>query len=219
MTKPQSQPALAALRSASHNPRSPFLRSLHNANAKTVRKLLISRGFPEFSTLPTKRFRADNVTCLASFRLQPSALSLSLNFPFISTFNPLFHSHQTARRSKQSHSAMSIPWHIVSNIADIPSPALLVYPDRIRENIRRAIAIVGDPSRLRPHIKTHKCGAVIRMHLDLDVTKFKCATIAEAEMAASAGARDVFLAAQLVGPNLRRFAALRRKFQEVEFST
>ena len=114
---------------------------------------------------------------------------------------------------------MSTPWHIVSNIADIPSPALLVYPDRVRENIRRAIAIAGDPSRLRPHIKTHKCGAVIRMHLDLGVTKFKCATIAEAEMAATAGARDVLVAAQLIGPNLRRFAALRRKFPTTVFST
>ena len=44
---------------------------------------------------------------------------------------------------------MNKPWHIVSNIADIPSPALLVYPDRIRENVRRALAIVGDPARLR----------------------------------------------------------------------
>ena len=114
---------------------------------------------------------------------------------------------------------MSKPWHIVSNIADIPSPALLVYPDRILENIRRAIAIAGDPNRLRPHIKTHKCGAIIRMHLELGVTKFKSATIAEAEMAATAGAKDILIAAQLVGPNVKRFGDLRRKFSDVTFST
>jgi D-threonine aldolase len=110
-------------------------------------------------------------------------------------------------------------WYSVSNIAAIPSPALVVYPDRVRENIRRAISIVGDPLRLRPHIKTHKCGAIIRMHLELGVTKFKCATIAEAEMAASAGAKDILLAAQLVGPNVKRFGELRTKFPLALFST
>jgi D-threonine aldolase len=110
-------------------------------------------------------------------------------------------------------------WFTVSNIATIPSPALVVYPDRIRENIRRAIAIVDDPQRLRPHIKTHKCGEIIRMHLEQGVTKFKCATIAEAEMAAEAGAKDILVAAQLVGPNIQRFGELRRRFPFVLFST
>ena len=110
-------------------------------------------------------------------------------------------------------------WYNVSNIAAIPSPTLLVYPDRIRENIRRALSIVGDPLRLRPHLKTHKCGEIIRMHLELGVTKFKCATIAEAEMAASAGAKDILLAAQLVGPNVNRFGELREKFPLTLFST
>ncbi len=110
-------------------------------------------------------------------------------------------------------------WYNVSNIAAIPTPALVVYPDRIRENVRRAITIVGDPLRLRPHIKTHKCGAIIRMHLELGVIKFKCATIAEAEMAAGAGAKDILLAGQLVGPNVKRFGALRQKFPLTLFAT
>src|SRR5688572_13961586 len=110
-------------------------------------------------------------------------------------------------------------WYSVSNIAGIPSPALVVYPDRIRENIRHAISIVRDPQRLRPHIKTHKCGAIIRLHLELGVTKFKCATIAEAEMAATAGAKDILLASQLVGPNVKRFGELRENFPLTLFST
>ena len=110
-------------------------------------------------------------------------------------------------------------WYHISNIAAIPTPALVVYPDRVRENIRRAISIAGDAQRLRPHIKTHKCGAIIRMHLELGVTKFKCATIAEAEMAATAGAKDILLAAQLVGPNVDRFGELREKFPLTMFST
>lgn len=110
-------------------------------------------------------------------------------------------------------------WYNISNIASIPSPALVVYPDRIRENIRRAIAIAGDPQRLRPHIKTHKCGQIIRMHLEFGVTKFKCATIAEAEMAATAGAKDILLSTQMVGPNVHRFGQLREKFPLTQFST
>ena len=110
-------------------------------------------------------------------------------------------------------------WYLILNVATVPSPAVVVYPDRIRGNIQRAIQIVGDPQRLRPHIKTHKCGHIIRMHLDHGVVKFKCATIAEAEMAATAGAKDVLVASQLVGPNLARFAELRRRFPATLFST
>ena len=83
---------------------------------------------------------------------------------------------------------MHTPWYTVSNVADIPSPALLVYPDRVEENIRRMIAVAGGVGRLRPHMKTNKLPEVVRMHIDQGITKFKCATIAEAEMAATAGA-------------------------------
>ncbi len=41
--------------------------------------------------------------------------------------------------------------------AKLLSPALVVYLDRVRENIRRTIALTGgDPGRLLPHIKTTK---------------------------------------------------------------
>ena len=76
-------------------------------------------------------------------------------------------------------------WFEVANIAEVSSPSLLVYPDRIEENIRRMVAMVkGDAARLRPHMKTHKMPEVIKLHLKHGITKFKCATIAEAEMAA-----------------------------------
>ena len=34
-------------------------------------------------------------------------------------------------------------WFAVENAGEVPSPALLLYPDRIRENIRRMIRIAG----------------------------------------------------------------------------
>jgi D-serine deaminase-like pyridoxal phosphate-dependent protein len=50
------------------------------------------------------------------------------------------------------------------------------------------------------------------MQLELGITKFKCATIAEAEMVANSGAPDVVLAYQPVGPKVHRFIQLIKKF-------
>src|ERR1041385_8180340 len=109
-------------------------------------------------------------------------------------------------------------WFQVANRADVPSPALLVYPDRIQENIRRMIRIACAVERLRPHMKTHKMPDVIRMQVEQGITRFKCATIAEAEMTAAAGARDVLLGYQPVGPNVDRFLELAARFPGVRFS-
>ena len=111
-----------------------------------------------------------------------------------------------------------MPWYTVENVADIPSPALLVYPDRVERNIRRMIEIAGGVERLRPHMKTNKLREVVRMHLDQGITRFKCATIAEAEMAAASGAPDVLLAYQPVGPNVKRFVHLVETFSGTQFA-
>src|SRR5436309_931985 len=103
---------------------------------------------------------------------------------------------------------MANEWFQVSNAADIPSPALLVYVERAQENIRRMIAMAGGVGRLRPHIKTHKMPDLMARKLRAGIQKFKCATIAEAEMAARAGAPDVLLAMQPVGPNIARLIKL-----------
>ena len=109
-------------------------------------------------------------------------------------------------------------WFEITNTDDVPSPALLVYADRIEQNIRRMVAIAGGVSRLRPHIKTHKTAELVRLHLAQGITKFKCATIAEAEMAAGAGAEDVLVAYQPVGPNIDRLLELAVEFPRVRFS-
>lgn len=110
-------------------------------------------------------------------------------------------------------------WYTVANVAEIPSPALLVYPDRVRENIGRMIARAGSVSRLRPHVKTHKMVEVVRLKLEAGITKFKCSTIAEAEMTARAGGTDVLLAFPQVGPNAARLARLVAGFPGVRFSS
>ena len=106
----------------------------------------------------------------------------------------------------------------ISNPSQIDSPALLVLPDRVKANIQTAINMIGDINRLRPHVKTHKCAEVAKLMMDAGITKFKCATIAEAEMLGMQEATDVLLAYQPVGPKLQRFIALLKKYPATEFS-
>ncbi|MBA19756.1 MAG: threonine aldolase [Verrucomicrobiales bacterium] len=114
---------------------------------------------------------------------------------------------------------MSNDWHIVNSSDEIPSPALLIYPDRIEENINRMIAMTGSAERLRPHVKTHKLAEIVKLQLQAGIKKFKCATIAEAEMLAQAGAKDILIANQLVGPNAERIAKLASWYRDIRFST
>ena len=60
---------------------------------------------------------------------------------------------------------MGDDWYRISNEAEIPSPALLVYPNRIIHNLQRMVEIAGAPARLRPHVKTHKLPELIGMQL------------------------------------------------------
>src|ERR1700760_4502901 len=114
---------------------------------------------------------------------------------------------------------MAERWYEIENVAELITPALVVYPDRVDENLRRMIAKTGGVARLRPHVKTHKMPDVVRRKLALGITKFKCATIAEAEMLARCGAPDVLLAYQPVGPNAGRMALLADRFSATRFST
>ena len=109
-------------------------------------------------------------------------------------------------------------WYEVLNINELDSPALIVFPDRIKYNIQQAIKMVGDVNRLRPHVKTHKSKEVSQLMIEAGIKKFKCATIAEAEMLAQCNAPDVLLAYQPLGPKLIRFITLIKKYPETRFS-
>lgn len=110
-------------------------------------------------------------------------------------------------------------WLSLENPEAVASPALLVWPERIEHNIRQMLDQVGgDASLLRPHVKTHKMGEVVAMQVKAGIDRFKCATIAEAEMSAAAGAGDVLLAYQPVGPNNARLFALQEKFPQTSFA-
>ncbi len=109
------------------------------------------------------------------------------------------------------------PWYWLWDSPEIDSPALLIYPDRLEQNIDHLLAIAGGPDRLRPHVKTHKMAPVVARHLARGIRRFKCATIAEAEMLAAAGAADVLLAYQPVGPRITRLVSLAAHYPAVRF--
>jgi D-serine deaminase-like pyridoxal phosphate-dependent protein len=114
--------------------------------------------------------------------------------------------------------AQTANWFEVQNIDQLDTPVLLFYPERIKENIKIAKSFINDVSRLRPHVKTHKCVEVSKLMLDAGITKFKCATVAEAEMLGIAGAPDVLLAYQPTAPKIHRLIALIQKYPNTKFS-
>jgi len=97
------------------------------------------------------------------------------------------------------------------------SPALIYYRDIILANTHRIIKMADGAERLWPHVKSHKTEEMIRLQIDSGITRFKCATIAEAEMTANAGGKDIILAYPLVGPNISRFLRLAADCGNVTF--
>ena len=111
-------------------------------------------------------------------------------------------------------------WYEVTNLNAIDSPALLVYPNRVKHNIETMVANVGgNPKRLFPHVKTYKMREIVKMQLKAGIERFKCATISEMEMAISAGAKTVLIAYQMTGPKIGRLVNLAKKFPDVNIAS
>ena len=108
--------------------------------------------------------------------------------------------------------------YAINDPSRLLSPSIVVFRELVSANIERMLEIAGGPERLRPHCKTHKTVEVVQMQLDRGVTRQKAATIAEAEMLAAAGCRDIVLAYNLVGPNIARAVSFRRAWPEVRFA-
>jgi len=105
------------------------------------------------------------------------------------------------------------------NYRNLDSPALVIFKDRVIENIDEMIRVAGGTARLMPHVKTHKMPEVMRLMISRGISRFKASTIAEAEMAAMAGASAVLIAHQLTGPKIGRLKELTEKYPGTAFST
>lgn len=110
------------------------------------------------------------------------------------------------------------PWYLINDLSQLDTPALVIYPDRVKQNIALLTSSIDDVSRLRPHVKTHKSREATQLMLEAGIRKFKCATIAEADMLAQCGAPDVLLAYQPNGVKIHRLLALMKAYPETKFS-
>jgi D-serine deaminase-like pyridoxal phosphate-dependent protein len=106
----------------------------------------------------------------------------------------------------------------IDDTREILSPGLVIFRDLVEKNLAEMIRVAGAASRLRPHCKTHKMREITQMEIARGIAKHKCATIAEAEMLAEAGAKDIFLAYNPVGPNIRRGVRFVEKYSDVQFA-
>jgi D-serine deaminase-like pyridoxal phosphate-dependent protein len=110
-------------------------------------------------------------------------------------------------------------WYTLDVVNTIDSPTLLFYKERIQNNIQAMCNIAGGSDRLRPHIKTHKCADIVSMMQAMGIKRYKCATIAEAEILGRSGVEDVLLAFQINGPKIDRLLLLMKTFPQTVFSS
>ncbi len=110
------------------------------------------------------------------------------------------------------------PIYTIADTSEIITPAMVIYRDLVEQNLREMIRVAGNAVRLRPHCKTHKMPEITKLQLAAGITKHKCATLAEAEMLAEAGARDIVLAYNPVGPNIGRVIKFLQKFPQTKLA-
>ena len=92
------------------------------------------------------------------------------------------------------------------NIYELSTPALLIDADALDHNLA-AMAAVLPGSRLRPHVKAHKCTALASAQRARGHHAFTCATAREVIGMAAAGlGDDLLLANEIVDPH--RLAAM-----------
>jgi D-serine deaminase-like pyridoxal phosphate-dependent protein len=114
------------------------------------------------------------------------------------------------------------PWnekYRVTDVNDVLTPALVVYPNVITSNIAATLRLLdGKAERWRAHIKTSKLGFTLRMLLEQGVRTFKCATTLELLTACSLGAEDVLVAYPVMAANARRVRTIAEQFPAVRIS-
>jgi len=96
-------------------------------------------------------------------------------------------------------------------IQDLPTPALILDAAALRRNIAAMSEWAHGRVQLRPHAKIHKCAEIARLQLEAGAIGMTAATVPEAVAMADAGAEDILIANQVVGPHrVRAVAGLAR---------
>ncbi len=100
---------------------------------------------------------------------------------------------------------------------ELDTPALLVDLDRMEHNLRfmqEKATLAG--VRLRPHVKTHRTPAIAKIQEAMGATGITVAKLGEAEVMASEGLDDIFIANEIVGPvKLERLKRLLKRVRRL----
>ena len=102
--------------------------------------------------------------------------------------------------------------YALRNTDEISTPALVYYRDIFLNNTDQIIDLAGGADRLWPHVKSHKSIEMVKLQMTKGIRRFKCATVAEAEMVCMAGADAAILAMPPAGPVPKRLMALSKAF-------
>jgi len=97
-----------------------------------------------------------------------------------------------------------------NQLAHIETPCLVIDVEKARQNIL-AMQKQADARgcALRPHVKTHKMPYFAKMQVEAGAKGITCAKVSEAEVMATGGLRDIFIAYPMVGDfRIRRAIAL-----------
>ena len=96
---------------------------------------------------------------------------------------------------------------------EIDTPALVVDLDAYERNLdRMARALAGQPVRLRPHAKTHKCPVVALHQVARGAIGVCCQKVSEAEALVYGGVRNVLVSNEIVGaPKIARLCGLAKQ--------
>src|SRR5947209_11958760 len=96
--------------------------------------------------------------------------------------------------------------------AELPTPALVLDVDLMRQNIATMAAWNRDHVAVRPHFKTHKCVEIAREQIESGAIGVTCATVWEAQALVSAGLDEILFANEVVGqPNISVLGELARE--------
>jgi D-serine deaminase-like pyridoxal phosphate-dependent protein len=98
-------------------------------------------------------------------------------------------------------------------LAELSTPCLVVDGAALQRNIDKMAALARSAGvKLRPHAKTHKSPDIARRQVAAGATGIACATIAEAEMLATARIRGLMLTAPVMSTSsFTRLAKLNRE--------
>jgi D-serine deaminase-like pyridoxal phosphate-dependent protein len=83
---------------------------------------------------------------------------------------------------------------------ELPTPALVLDVDVMRQNIATMAAWNRDHVAVRPHFKTHKCIEIAREQVASGAIGVTCATVWEAAALVEGGLDEILIANEVVGP-------------------